>query len=416
MHRALLTIAWRNVWRQPRRTVLTVATVSAGLALLLVSIGLGDGAHEQMIDSAVGFGSGHVVFQSPGYQATGRADRMLDEAAEQRALNWIESVRSRFGVRHVVVRCFCSGLAASASDAAGVLAIGIDPAAEQSASAFADKIVEGSFPDAADGRQSVLGEGVARKLGLKLGERMVLTAQAAGGKEIESTLLRMGGVFRSGIEDLDHSLILVPITTIQHFLRMHGGIHQVAVVLADSRRSEAMASAGQRALPGLEVLSWKQALPELRDFILVDDAGNYLFNFGVFILIAFLVLNTLLMSVLERGREFGLLEALGLTPRLKFAMILLEAALIAGVSCVAGLAVGYAGHSYFRIYGLSMDRFYSGDITAAGVAFDPVIRSSLSATRMAGSVALVFVLTLLLSLLPARRAARQADPHLLGRT
>lgn len=411
----LIVIAWRNVWRQPRRTILTVVTIALGLALLLVSIGLGDGGHYQMIESAVSMGSGHVVIQERGYQESGDAGKLLSPEDQHRAVKWIDDVRTRFRVRDVVERVFASGLASSAEDAAGVLIMGIEPGDANSISAFADKLVAGSFPEGRDSERAVLGQGVARKLGLRVGEKFVITAQSVKGSQIQSTLVRAGGVMHTGLEDLDEGAVLLPIETLQRFLNMDHGVHQIAVILEQSRPSQRLADLGKKRLPGLEVLSWSEALPELRDFIVLDDAGNYMFNLVIFILVAFLVMNTLQMSVLERNREFALLDALGMPPGKRFAMIIVEGLLVAALASGAGLGLGLAAHRFLSVHGLPMDLFYSGEISAAGVAFDPVIYSDLSINRVAGSTAVVFVVTLVLALFPARRAARAGDPHLLGR-
>ena len=163
----------------------------------------------------------------------------------------------------------------------------------------------------------------------------------------------------------------------------------------------------------MEVLSWGEVLPELKDFIRIDDGGNYLFNLVIFLLIGFTVLNTLLMSVLERNREYALLDALGLTPGKRFAMVILEATVIAALAVVVGLTLGYGVHLYLHFHGLPLDLFYSGDISAAGVTLDPVIYSDLSLNRIVGSMLLVFGLILMLALIPARHAARRGDVHLL---
>ncbi len=411
----LFTIAWRNIWRHARRTLLTVLTVALGLTLLLLTVGLGDGGHYQMVESSVRLGSGHVVIQAPGYQQSRGVAKLLDGGAQRRALAFLDSVRSRYGIQTVLRRVFGSGLAASAEDSAGVQMIGIEPALEKSASRFAEKLTEGAFPGSEDSEDVVLGSGIARRLALKAGDKLVLTAQEAGSGELQSMLVHVGGVMRTGIEEIDESTVLMPLATAQRFLGTGEGVHQIAVLLRDSRLAEPLARSAREHLSALDVLTWAQALPELNDFIRIDDAGNYLFNAVFFVLIAFLVLNTLLMSVLERKREFALLDALGLTPDRRFSMIMLEAWFLALLAAAAGAVFGLLGHLYFAVHGLPIDWFYSGEVSAAGVAFDPVIYSNLSAARITGCVGLVFVLTLLLALFPARRAARPAEAYLLGR-
>ena len=411
----VLKIAWRNLWRKPRRTVLTVVTISLGLALLLIFFGLGDGGHNQMIESAVRMGSGHIVIQQKEYHAKGGIERFLDTTQRQRAQEWVAEVESLFPIQHVLMRTYASGLASSADGSAGVQMIGIQPEAEREASEFDDKLTEGEFLDSTSRDQVVLGEGVAHKLALGVGEKLVLMAQAAGSPEIQSQLVRVKGILRTGLEESDQTLILLPLATAQGFLNLGEGVHQIALLMNNSGPSTALANSGKERLPSLEVLSWSEAMPELVDFIRIDDGGNYVMNLVLFLLIAFTVLNTLLMSVLERGREFALLHSLGLTPIKRFCMILFEATFIAALSALVGFGIGYGFHLYLNIHGLPLDLFYSGELSAVGVTFDPVIYSDLSMTRILSSLALVFILTLVLALAPAWRAAKSGDIHMLGR-
>lgn len=192
-------------------------------------------------------------------------------------------------------------------------------------------------------------------------------------------------------------------------------VHQIAVVLDDAANSGRLASVARSQFPDLEILTWEQAHPEVVDYIRIDNAGNHIFSMVLFTLIGFLVLNTLLMSVLERTREFALLDALGVAPHQRFQMVMLEAVIVAAMASAAGLALGYGVHLYLAIHGLPLDLFVSGDLTVAGVAFDPVIYSELSTRRILQTVSLVFGLAMVLALVPARRAAKPGEIGILGR-
>ncbi|MCZ6484535.1 MAG: FtsX-like permease family protein, partial [Acidobacteria bacterium] len=240
-------------------------------------------------------------------------------------------------------------------------------------------------------------------------------AQGADSVEIQSRLVRVRGILRTGLEEQDQVLALMPLDASQEFLDLGARVHQISLLFQDARFSEELATIGQENFPTLEVLSWGEALPELKDFIRIDEGSSYVMNLILFLLISFTVLNTLLMSVLERGREFALLHCLGLTPGRRFTMVLLEAFFIAFLAALTGFGLGYSVHLYLSRSGLPLDLFYSGDLSAAGVAFDPVMYSHLSPARIFQSMVLVFGLTLLLSLVPAWRAAQSTDVHLLGR-
>lgn len=414
----ILKLAWRNLGRNRRRTALTVVTVALGLALLLITLGLGDGSHLQMIDNAVRMGSGHVLIQSRGYQAHGGVQRALPPGARSRVRAWIEQLGPDSRVQNVVERVFASGLASSADGSTGVRIIGAEPGPENESSKFGEKLVEGEFLRAGAGDQAVIGSGVARKLRVGLGSKFVVLSQAAGSAELQSRLLRVRGILRTGMDDLDQSLAIIPLAAAQELLLLPDQVHQAAVFLEDVEASGALARRGRMDLPAsVEVLDWAEAMPELTEFIRIDDAGNYVFN-GIFLLlIAFVVLNTLLMSALERKREYALLDALGLSPSGRFFMMFTEAVLLALLSTSVGLALGYGAHLYLESSGLPLDAFYEGEgeLSAAGAVMDPVLYSRLSAERLVVSVSVIMLLTLILALVPAWRAGRRVNVQLLGR-
>lgn len=414
----ILKLAWRNLGRNRRRTVLTAATVALGLALLLVTFGLGDGSHLQMIDNAVRMGSGHVLIQHQGYHDHGGVQRALEAKTLSQVRVWIEQEGFDGSVQNRVERVFSTGLASSADGSTAVRVIGSQPGPESEASKFGEKLVAGEFLSSETGDQAVVGAGVARKLRVGLGSKFVVLSQASGSAELQSRLLRVHGILRTGMDELDQRLVIIPLEAAQELLLLPGQVHQVAVFMEDVEGANALARRGRTDLPAsAEVLDWAEAMPELIEFIRMDNAGNYLFN-GIFLLlIAFVVLNTLMMSALERRREYALLDALGLSPAGRFLMMFTEAVLLALFSTAAGLALGYGAHLYLESHGLPLEAFYDGegDLSAAGAVMDPVLYSRLSNERLLVSASIIMFLTMILALVPAWRAGRRVSVQLLGR-
>ena len=188
----LLIIAWRNLWRHGRRTTLTAVTVAFGLAIMLIFVGLGDGSHAQMIDGAVRLGSGHVVFQAPDYQELGGLEQTILQSQADLVVSWLGEKEEDYRIEGVVQRLFASSLASSASGSSGVLVIGIQPELEREVSNFSRKLTAGEFPAEGQGNRILIGDGVARKLEVQIGDKVVLMAQAAHSPDIESTLMRVG--------------------------------------------------------------------------------------------------------------------------------------------------------------------------------------------------------------------------------
>jgi ABC-type lipoprotein release transport system permease subunit len=409
----LCVIAWRNLWRNRRRTLLTAGTISGGLALLLVFLGLGDGVHRQMLRNAVQMGGAHVAVQARGYQMKKAIGLTLPAGCVTRLASTLSD--RGFGPATVVRRVFASGLASSSDGSSSVSIVGIEPQAEARVSLLDEKLVAGTFFGDGAANSVVIGQGVARKLKLSPGNKFVLMAPREGSAEIQSVLIRVAGVIRTGVDDIDQFTVLAPLATTQGLLGLEGRIHQAALVLGDADQTAAAAELIRSAEGAeVEVLRWDELMPGLRDLIKIDIAGLFITGGIFFLIIAFLVANTLLMSVLERGREFALLDALGLTPVRRFVLIMLEAAWIAILAAASGAAAGYAGHTYFRTRGLRLFMFFDQGFVAAGTSIDPVVYSALAPGRMAFATGLIFVLTVLLALTPAWKAATEADAHLLG--
>jgi ABC-type lipoprotein release transport system permease subunit len=403
-------MAWRNLWRNTRRTLMTAGTISLGLALLLVSLGLGSGGDRQMIEGLVRMGGAHVAIEAPGYDVT----RSLDRTIPVDRVPALVSALHGHGFRSVAVpRLYVSGLASSADGSSGVNVIGIDPVAELPVSAIADRITAGTYFDGATSNTAVVGFGVARKLGLTPRAKFVLMAQGPGSGDIQSLLVRVDGIVRTNVEEIDQAAVFVRLSTAQALTGLEGRAHQVAVVLDDMDQTDRAAALLRTNIgPEFEVLTWAQLMPSQRDLVRLNVAGRVLVNVAFFVIIEFLVLNTLEMAVIERRREYALLDAVGLTPGRRFLLSLVEGIWIAAFSIAVGVVLGYAGHFYFQRYGLSLRHFASG-VSAPGTVTDQVLYSALRTKQAALATALVFFFTVALAIIPARMAARQADPQLL---
>jgi putative ABC transport system permease protein len=420
----LVKIGWRNLWRNPRGTLLTALALGLGLTLLLTSLGLLDGSHEQMIGNAVRFGTGHVVIQAQGYQETGSPALLLPARVVSATEAFLHTAAMNRVVRGVSPRLLASGLLSSAVNADGVRIIGVIPKEEQTVSLIPQRIVEGNYLN--DDRQSdiVLGTELARKLGVNIGARVVLMTQAvqppdtaatgAGGGEMHSTLLRVSGMFRTGVEAIDAHLIQLPLPEAQALLGAPDRVTEVAVLLEREGDSLMVAQGLRRQLTGVavEILPWREAMPELAQLFLLDEAFNYVMNGVVLGVVGLGILNTILMRVLERRYEFGLCSALGLRPVQLAVMVIGESLALTAISLALGLVLGLGLQHYFATYGLDLRWFFKSSLPAA-LVFDPIIYARLSPTRIASSVGIVFVTATIISFYPALKAARTKLPDAL---
>jgi len=245
MSRRLLQIAWRNLWRNPRRTLLTALALGLGLALLLVSLGVLDGAQEQMITTDVKLGPGHTVVQAKGYQESRSQDLLLPAWVVSATTEFLHDGDMRHSVQGVSPRLLASGLLSSTAGAFGVGILGVIPETERLTSWIAQHVVEGTY--LSDGKSSgvVIGAELARKLKVKIGSKVVLMAQAVrpahseaengAAGDIQSALFRVTGIFRTGRWEIDARVIHLPLSAAQSLLGAPNQVTQVAILLERER-------------------------------------------------------------------------------------------------------------------------------------------------------------------------------------
>jgi ABC-type lipoprotein release transport system permease subunit len=265
---------------------------------------------------------------------------------------------------------------------------------------------------------------LARKLAVKIGARVVLMTQAvqppdaaatdAGGGEMQSALLRVSGIFRTGVEAVDAHVIQMPLPEAQALLGVPDRVTQIAVLLEREGDSLMVAQGLRKQLTAVpvEILPWRQAMPALAQLFLLDDAFNYVMNGVVLAVVGLGILNTILMRVLERRYEFGLCSALGLRPVQLAVMVIGESLALTAISLALGLVLGLGIQHYFATSGLDLRWFFKSSLPAV-LVFDPIIYARLSLTRIASSVGIVFLMATVISLYPAFKAARTELPGAL---
>ena len=414
MHlRVILLLALRNLRRQARRSVLTAAAMMVGGALLVFSLAVGDGGHEQWIDSGVRLGDGHVTVEHPEYRVSRRIDHRLPDGVRRSTEQALQAPDIAPHVAAASARLAVSGLASSAAGARPAQIVAVDPLAETGFGTVDEQVIDGRYLEPDDELAGYVGAELADTLELRIGSRFVVQAQDAG-REISGQLLRVVGIFRSGVPEVDQTTIHMPLTTAGDWLGSGPDVTNIAVVLDSSTATARVAGRLQRALEQpvasgeARVMGWREANPALAAAITIDDFGNYLVQSFLFVIIAFAVVNTVLMSVMLRQREFGVLQALGLTPGQTGAVVLAEGLMLSVASGLAGVALGLLFTWGLFGDGLDMSALMesASEMTFGGAAIDPVIMPLLGAGRLAQIITFILCIGAGASIYPALRAAR----------
>ncbi len=408
---ALIHLALRNLRRQARRSLLTAAAMIIGGTLLMISLPLGDGTHEEWIESAVRMGSGHLAVQAPGYHLSRKIEHRLSGAARVAA----EAAFQKPGIAEHVIdfvpRLSVGGLASSPAGARPAQIIGVDPLAEAPFSILDDRVVEGRYLEPEDRLAAYVGAGLVEGLELRLGSRLVLTAQDADG-EIAGQLVRVVGIFRTGVPEVDQALIHIPLTTAGSWLRSGDDLTTIAVLLDSSRRVDRTQRMLRRELAApiadgsLTLLRWREAMPELDAAVKIDDLGNYIWQLILFGIIALGIVNTILMSVMYRRREFGLLQALGLTPRQTGGLVMVEGLILTTISGIIGIGLGLLITWFFWREGFDFSFAWEEEWTFSGVVMDPIVIPMFRMARVLQGLVFILAVGTLASIYPAYRATR----------
>jgi len=400
-------LAWRQLLRHRARTLITGTAIALALTLFNVSLALGDGMYAKMMGAAERSAGGGVLVHARGYWESREPSAVV---ASPRPL--LDTLAATPGVRALAPRVLLEGVLTSAAHdgLAAVNLRGIDPAAERPFNDLSRFLARGAFLSDDDPRAIVLGAKLAHDLAVDLGDRVVFRFTDAHGDEAQA-LFRLRGVVATGSTDLDRQVALVRLATAQEAAHTAGGVTQLGVLGAPGldllTLKDRLAHALGAAAAPLELLTWREAMPELVGFIEMDGNMNIMFALIIFGIVAFGIANTFLMSVLERVRELGLLSALGLTPARVGGLLLRETALLALLAMGAGYALSLLAHAWFSTHGLDYSQFVGSDVEVSGVILDDLlITSVVDLPRWIGSGLAVFAMILLSALYPAWRATR----------
>jgi ABC-type lipoprotein release transport system permease subunit len=399
-------MAWRNLWRNTRRTVLTLVSIAFGLFLAILMTAMQDRAWAEMIDKAARLGSGHVVLQHPEYLDTPTLSRTVVDAERLRT-----EAEADPDVTRAVARITGPAMLSTAGDNAGAYLIAYDPAVEDTGTLeLLDAIDQGSaFTDAGD-KGIVLGARLADNLDLELGDKVVYTLMDRHG-EIVSGLARVSGTVKTGSDGVDAGMALLPIDRMREVLSYEADEATVVALFADdSRISGSLAGRFNTALSGDAVaLPWNEVRPELQGFISMKVGGAIFMELVVLMLVTAGIFNTLFVSVMERTREFGILLAIGWSPAQVRSLVLWEATWLALVGIAVGSAGTYPLYSYLHANGIDLTAATQGQQVAIdGVAMDMVLPVGIFPENLAIILVAVFSATLLAGVLPAWRAGQVA--------
>ncbi len=393
----LFKLAWRNIWRNKRRSFIVIGSVIVGLIAVILSDGLSNGMLLQMLDNQIRSNISHIQIHKKGFNDNKIIKNYIEDPTE------IETaVRKTPGIKAYSERIITFGLLSSANSSAGVFIYGVKPDAEQEVSVISSYIKEGSFLSGGK-REIAIGKKLAEKLDVGLGDKVVAMANTPSGS-IGSDVFRIAGIFQSASSDYDKVIIYIPIETAQTMLELNDKSNEFAMILNDyknvaSVKTELLTKLGRE----YEVLSYQDLLPMLIFQMDLYRESMWILNLIIGLALIFGIINTMLMSVFERIQEIGVLMAAGMKSYQIYFMFIFEALIIGTIGTILGIAAGLLIHLPLSFSGIDFSLF-SEALESFGVG--AVIYPVLSIENLISVLIIIPVIAVAGALYPAYKAVK----------
>ncbi len=398
-----IKMVWRNIWRNPRRSILTILAIVFATMLLVFMLSWQFGSYDTMITTAVKVHTGHVQVQAEGYRE--KMDIWLvvpDPDTVSRILGDIPEIEA------YTVRANAFSLVSSENRTYGVLLIGIDPEKEAKVSTLWKLIRRGDYLGKNDANAALVGELLAENLKVDIGDELVILGQGRDGS-VAASVLTVRGIFSSGEDAFDRSSIHIPLGYFQEVFSMRGAVHEVvilgrsldAVERIKEKLEREIRIAGDRSK--IVVLDWMELMPGLVQSIKMDLVSALIMYVILIVVVAFSILNTFLMAIFERTREFGVLMAMGTTPGRLMRILIYESVTITLIGIILGIIFGGLVTGYFEVHGIVIS---GASEFLSQYGLPERMYPKLSILSISVGAGIVLVITLLAALYPALKVRR----------
>lgn len=400
-------MAWRNIWRNKLRSIVIMLSIAigllAGIAVLALYKGMMKGRVRTVIDAEVG----HLQLHNALYKNDYEPEYIIADGD-----GVLQQIKTIPGIKCVAPKSVSNGMLAAASGSAGVQINGIIPLLEYEASQLKKKIIEGKPFDSLKKNEIMIGAKLAKKLKLKTGSKLVLTFTDTA-DNIVSGAFRITAIFKSDNAPLDERNVYIAIKEMNAMLTTGTAFHELVVLLKNDEDVKVIQQKLQLLYPSLQIESWKQISPETDLMVKTTDQYSYIIMIIIMFALAFGIINTMLMAILERTREIGMMVALGTAKVKIFTLVLLETLYLTLAGTPIGIGIGWLLTNYFYKHGLNLSGMGKDMMSSFG--FGTVIYPEFPSDKIAAVLLIVVATAFISCLFPAIKALKLQPVEALRR-
>ena len=397
----ILSISWRNIWRNKTRSFVVITAVALGICAGVFSTAFMKGMMDQRTQSAISTEISHIQIHRQNYRQENSLQLYMNES-----MAVVEQIKKINHVKGVSQRIIIQSMIASAETSSGVKIAGIYPENEKMVTNLSTKLVEGKYFKGVPKNPVVIGQKLADKLNVKLHSKIVITLQDMD-NNITAGAYRIAGIFKTSNSNFDEMSVFVRYDDLSRLLALpEGASHEIAIFVDDNEMVDIIQNKVKEFIPDYEILNWKEISPELSYLTEIMDMYMYIFIIIILLALLFGIINTMLMVILERRKEIGMLMAVGMSKIKVFTLILVETVQLSLVGGVMGVFTGGLISKYFETHAINMSMFAEG---LSKIGWDSMVYCSVEIDMIFNVTIMVIIAGIIASVYPAYKALKY-DP------
>jgi ABC-type lipoprotein release transport system permease subunit len=395
------SVSWRNIWRNKVRSIVVIVAITLGITAGVFSTAFFVGMMDQRIEQVISNELSHIQIHHPDFRTKVDLNNYIPDASdlskEISGLNHVKGASSRMVIYSMV---------SSAETASGVKIFGIDPEAERQVTNMEENIIDGAYFEGVSKNPVIIGHKLAEKLKVRVRSKIVITLQDQD-NNITGGAFRVAGIFETPNSVFDETNIFLRRSDLSRLIGLPEGVgHEIAVLVEDNELVTSVQLEIQQMAEDTEVLNWKELSPEMGYLTEVMDLYMYIFIIIILLALLFGIINTMLMVVLERTKELGMLMAIGMNRVRVFSMIILETVLLTLVGGATGTLVGSGISKYFETHAIDMSLWAEG---YSQLGYDTIVYTSIDVNLMVSVIIMVIITGIIAAIYPAYKALKH-DP------